>query len=147
VQNSWWYLHAAYGSSARMVYGNIYDLPADLGEFDVSVFAAILLHLRNPVAALEQAARRTRDTIVVTEPWAFGPESLHDNVMKIFPFGESGRWTLWWSISAGAVVRMLETMGFRETRVVEHTQRHQFGHVASAPYEDMQMYTVVGRRA
>ena len=146
TQNSWWYLHRAYGSSARMVYGDISALPADLGDYDVSVFAAILLHLRSPVAALEQAARRTRDTIVVTEPWAFGRESMHENIMKIFPFGEAGRWTLWWSISAGAVVQMLDTMGFRDARVVEHTQRHQFGHDPDAPYDDMEMYTVVARR-
>ena len=146
VQNSWWYLHRAYESSAKVVYGDIYSLPGDLGEFDVSVFAAILLHLRSPVAALEQAARRTRDMIVVTEPWAFGQESLLDNVMKIFPFGESGRWTLWWSISAGAVVQILETLGFRKTQVIEHTQLHQFGHTSAASYEDMKMYTVVGER-
>src|SRR6267143_1531568 len=45
TQNSWWYLHRTYASSARMVYGDIYALPGDLGEYDVSVFAAILLHL------------------------------------------------------------------------------------------------------
>jgi len=147
TQNSWWYLHREYASSARMVFGDIYALPGDLGEYDVSVFAAILLHLRSPVSALEQAARRTRDTIVVTEPWAFGRESMHENIMKIFPFGESGRWTLWWSISAGAVVQMLDTMGFRDARVIEHTQRHQFSHDPDAPYGDMEMYTVVARRA
>ena len=130
-----------------MVYGDIYSLPGDLGEYDVSVFAAILLHLRSPVAALEQAARRTRDTIIVTEPWMFGRESMHDNVMKIFPFGESGRWTVWWSISAGAVVQMLDTMGFREARVIEHKQRHQLGHDTDAPYSELDMYTVVAHRS
>jgi len=147
VQNSWWYLHRAFASSARIVYGDFYALPGDLGEHDVSVFAATLLHLRSPIAALEAAARHTRDTIVVTEPWGFGRESMHDNVMKMFPFGEAGRWTLWWAISAGAVVQMLDTMGFRDARVIEHTQRHRFGHLADAPYDDVEMYTVVAQRA
>jgi O-methyltransferase len=146
VQNSWWYLHREYASKARMIYGNIYALPADLGEFDVSVFASILLHLRSPVAALEQAACRTRETIVVTEPWALGRELLHDNIMQIFPFGDAGRWTVWWQISAGAVAQMLHTMGFRKAETFEHKQKHQFGHVASAGYEDIQMYTVVAQR-
>jgi hypothetical protein len=146
VQNSWWYLHRAYASTARMVYGDLYALPGDLGEYNVSVFAATLLHLRSPVAALEEAARRTRETIVVTEPWAFGRDSMLDNAMRIFPFGESGRWTLWWSISAGAVVQMLERMGFGEARVIEHTQRHRFGDVADGPYDDVDMYTVVAHR-
>ena len=147
VQNSWWYLHRAYESSARVAYGDIYALPGDLGEYDTSVFAAILLHLRSPVAALQEAARRTRDTIVVTEPWALGPETMRDNIMKIFPYGESGRWTVWWTISAGAIVEMLYAMGFRDSRIVEHTQRHQFGHVADSEYQDIQMYTVVAHRS
>jgi hypothetical protein len=147
VQNSWWYLHRAFASSARMVYGDFYALPGDIGEYNVSVFAATLLHLRSPIAALEQAAHHTRETIVVTEPWAFGRESMLDNDMKIFPFGESGRWTLWWSISAGAVVQMLDTMGFGDARVIEHTQRHRFGHITDAPYDDVDMYTVVAHRS
>jgi hypothetical protein len=110
------------------------------------VVASILLHLRSPVAALEQAARRTRGTMVVAEPWALGPERLHDNIMQIFPFGDSGRWTVWWQISAGAVVQMLHTMGFRRAEVFEHTQKHQFGHVVDAAYDDIHMYTVVAQR-
>jgi O-methyltransferase len=146
VQNSWWYLHREYESHAAAVYGNIYDLPSDLGAFDISVFAAILLHLRDPVAALEQAARRTRRTIVVTDAWAFGSDTLYENTMKVFPFGESGRWTVWWAISAGAIVAILYTLGFRDVAVTEHTQRHQFGHDASAEYDEMSMYTVVASR-
>jgi hypothetical protein len=145
VQNSWWYLHRVFASSARMVYGDFYALPGDIGEYNVSVFTATLLHLRSPIAALEEAARHTRETIVVTEPWPFGHESPLENVMKIFPFGESGRWTLWWSISAGAVVQMLDTMGFGDTRVVEHSQRQRFGHRVDAP-DDVEMYTVVAHR-
>jgi O-methyltransferase len=146
VQNSWWYLHRAFASSARIAYGDFYALPDDLGQYDVSVFAATLLHLRSPIAALEAAARHTRDTIVVTEPWAFGRESMLDNVMKMFPFGEAGRWTLWWAISAGAVMQMLDTMGFRDARVITHKQRHRFGHLVDAPYDDVDMYTVVAHR-
>ena len=69
-----------------------------------------------------------------------------DNIMRPFPSGDSGRWIVWWSISAGAVIRILETLGFRKTRVVEHTQKHQFGHKAAAEYDDMKMYTVIAER-
>jgi SAM-dependent methyltransferase len=146
VQNSWWYLHREYRSRAACVYGNIYELPGDLGEFDVSVFGAILLHLRSPIAALEQAARRTRNTMVVTDTWDGGPMLLNDNIMRPFPYGDGGRWTVWWSISAGAVVRMLDTLGFRKVTVTTHTQKHQFGHDAEAVYGSMPMYTVVAHR-
>ena len=30
--DAWWYLHRAFGSSAKFVQGNIYDMPADLGH-------------------------------------------------------------------------------------------------------------------
>jgi len=146
VQNSWWYLHRAFASSARMVYGDFYELPGDIGDYNVSVFPATLVHLRSPIAALEEAARHTLETIVVTEPWPFGHQSMLDNVMKIFPFGDSGRWTLWWSISAGAVVQMLDTMGFGDARVTAHTQRQRLGQLVDAPYDDIDMYTVVAHR-
>ena len=49
--DGWWYLHRTLGSSARFVQGNIYDMPADLGTFDITVVGAILLHLREPWGA------------------------------------------------------------------------------------------------
>lgn len=146
VQNSWWYLHQAYGSQAKVAYGDIYALPGDLGEFDVSVFAAILLHLRSPITALEQAARRTRETMVVTEPWSGERDAMYENIMRTVPWGDSGRWTVWWEISAGAVLAMFDLLGFRKTEVTEHVQRHQFGHDRESEYKDIKMFTVVGHR-
>ena len=55
-----------FGSSAKFVQGNIYDMPADLGTFDVTLVGAILLHLREPWGALRQAAQRTTDVMIVT---------------------------------------------------------------------------------
>jgi len=34
-----------FGSNARVIYGNIYVLPQDIGTFDVGVIGAVLLHL------------------------------------------------------------------------------------------------------
>lgn len=146
-QYAWWFLHRALNSRARMAYGDIYELPHDIGEFDVATFGAILLHLRSPIQALEQAARRTRSTIIVTDVWSGGPETLRENIMRPFPSGEGSRWVVWWELSAGAVIAMLEILGFNCTRVIEHSQLHQHGHKADAPYMDMAMYTVVAQRA
>jgi O-methyltransferase len=66
--DGWWHLHHEFGSSAKFVQGNIYDMPADLGTFDVTLVGAILLHLREPWGALSQAARRTTEVMIVTEP-------------------------------------------------------------------------------
>ena len=42
---------------------------------------------------------------------------------------------------------MLDTMGFRDSRIVEHSQRHRPVSLADAPYDDVDMYTVVAHRA
>ena len=35
VHNSWWLMHEDLGSNAKLVHGNIYRQPSDLGMFDV----------------------------------------------------------------------------------------------------------------
>lgn len=72
LHNSFWFCHRLLGSQAKVVYGNIYDLPAEIGPVDVATFGSILLHLRDPFLALANAARLTRETIIVTD-------LLHDN--------------------------------------------------------------------
>lgn len=145
LQNAWWYMHHQYRSSAVMVRGDVYDLPDDLGTFDVSVFAAILLHLREPWGALAQAAARTTRRIVVTD---LAPQTgfpLDSNVMQFSPLA-THEITNWWLIYPGAVVAMLERLGFARTRIIEHTQAHHLGHRLDHAPTSMPMYTVVGDR-
>jgi O-methyltransferase len=145
LQNAWWYMHRRYRSSAAMVRGDVYDLPADLGRFDVSVFAAILLHLREPWGALSQAAARTTGRIVVTDLVPQTGYPLDSNVMQFSPLA-THEITNWWLIYPGAVVAMLERLGFGHTRIIEHTQAHHLGHRLDEPPVAMPMYTVVGDR-
>ena len=91
VNNSWWHQHRALGSSARIVYGDIYNVPADLGRYDTSFFGCILLHLRDPDRALQQAAAHTDTAIVVTDNVYAG---LEDPEVPVARFGmdhEPGR--------------------------------------------------------
>jgi SAM-dependent methyltransferase len=143
--DAWWYLHRTLGSSARFVQGNIYDMPADLGTFDITFFGAILLHLREPWGALSQAARRTTETMIVTEPLQeeeYPPES---NIMRFSPSAEH-HVTNWWSIYPGAVVSMLSRLGFGQAETTLHTQHHHLAHDITSEPVDQRMYTVVGRR-
>jgi len=68
INNAYWLCHRAFGSSARVVYGTVYDVPEAIGEVDVATFGCILLHLRDPFRALQSALRLVRDTVVITEP-------------------------------------------------------------------------------
>jgi hypothetical protein len=67
LKNGWWFAHQLLGSRAKVVYGNIYDIPESIGPVDVATFGAILLHLRDPFQALHSALRLTRETAIVTE--------------------------------------------------------------------------------
>ncbi|HLN15351.1 MAG TPA: hypothetical protein VK277_01245 [Acidimicrobiales bacterium] len=145
VHNAWWYMHRAYASSARLVHGRIYELPGDLGEFDVAVFGAILLHLREPWGALAEAARHTRHRIVVTELVQDEEAPLESNILRFSPLA-THEITNWWAIYPGAVVAMLERLGFPHTTVTRHEQSHHLGHRMDEPPVRLPMFTVVGER-
>jgi hypothetical protein len=143
--DGWWHLHRTFGSSAKFVQGNIYDMPADLGTFDVTLVGAILLHLREPWGALSQAARRTTEVMIVTEPLQDDVADPESNIMRFSPSAEH-HLTNWWSIYPGAVVSMLQRLGFGNTEVTYHTQRHHLSHDMGSDAIDQRMYTVVGHR-
>jgi len=145
VQNSWWYLARQFDSSAKMVYGNIYELPGDIGVFDVSVLAAILLHLRNPFDALQQSAGRTARQIVVTEPLQDPTLPSDHKLMRFAPFGNENPGN-WWLFTPGMIVEMLTHLGFARTHVTYHTQPHHLAHDLTKPAQDLAMFTVVGER-
>jgi O-methyltransferase len=146
VQNSWWYLRRQLGSAAKMVYGDIYALPGDLGRFDVAVFGAILLHLRDPFSALAQAAAVTDGAMVVVDLVQGGLDSETDSVVRFDPLVEPQFRAIWWALSPGAVVAMLRRLGFPHSRVVYHKQPHHLGHRLDEPQTMMEMYTVVAGR-
>ena len=67
MKNGWWFTRRAFGSKAKVVYGNIYDVPEAIGAVDIATFGSILLHLRDPFQALYSALRLTRETVIVTD--------------------------------------------------------------------------------
>lgn len=58
--------HAAWGSKARTKDVDVFDLDPDIeGTFDVVLFLGVLYHLKNPYGGLEQAARMSKDLLIV----------------------------------------------------------------------------------
>jgi SAM-dependent methyltransferase len=94
LKNAYWLAHAANRSKARAFYGDIYNLPDELGRFDIVFFGQILVHLRDPVGAIEQAARLCHDTLVITEGMA---SSLKPRMT--FIGGLPGTYDGWWLLS------------------------------------------------
>jgi hypothetical protein len=143
VRNSWWYFHRQFGSEAKAAYGDIYQLPEWLGRFDVSVFAAILLHLANPFAALRQAAAITDRAIVVTDLFA---QHLGDNaVLEFSPYAEGKDPMAWWLLTPGALTRMLIALGFPNIEVTYHEHRHH-GALKREDFVVGKFFTIVATR-
>jgi len=67
LKNGWWFAHRVFGSNAKVVYGNVYDIPEEIGPVDIATFGLILCHLRDPFQALHSALPLTRELVVVTE--------------------------------------------------------------------------------
>jgi hypothetical protein len=145
VVSAWWYLRREWGHSARAVYAPIYDLPRDLGRYDVAVFGSILLHLRDPFLALEQAAAFTDDTIVVVEPLSVPTTEVDRAVMYWNPTNGNNP-NGWWNLSPAVVVDMLGVLGFSNATVSYHQQLYRPPDVPDSEPVEVTDYTVVARR-
>jgi len=68
-KNSYWLCHGEFESSAKCVYGDIYDLSPEVvgGTFDVVLVGQILVHLPDAISALAAAASCCRDTMIIVE--------------------------------------------------------------------------------
>jgi len=65
LKNSYWFSHTALQSKANVYYGDVYNLPAALGQFDISVMGSVLLHCRDPLRIVEQCGKMARSVVIV----------------------------------------------------------------------------------
>ena len=141
MRASWWVTRRAVGFDATIVYADLQAPPSDIGRFDVSVLASVLLRLPNPYLALQGAAEITNETIIVTEPVtdAIRPDEAERPVALFAPTDPSSDTNHWWHHSPAAVCRMLTTLGFARIDVSIHSVP---GALLPLPF-----FTVVARRA
>lgn len=141
--NAWWYLHRTYGSAARLVHGDIYQLPDDLDQYDIVVLGSILLHCRDFAVALQEACKHARTTVVIAEP--LYPElDTHQRLLSFVPDTENMAASVtWWGFSPGAIIALLWRFGFACTDLVRHTQRFRSERDEIA---DVAYFTVVAQR-
>jgi SAM-dependent methyltransferase len=142
LNNGWWLARHAYGSSARVVYGNAYDIPAAIGAIDVCTFGAVLLHLRDPLRALESAARLRPQTMIVTEPrrprrLGIFPPSQRRSPILLADGRAASPVDVWWFFTPEAIANLLAIVGYRTIRVIRHRRLYRG--------RRMRMCTVVAR--
>lgn len=108
LKNAYWYSHKKLNSKAKVYYGDIYNLPEELGTFDVVVFGMILTHLRDPFRALYSAGRLSTGSIIVTNQTMKSDQP----VAMFVPSVENHETQAWWALSDGCIERMLKVLGF-----------------------------------
>lgn len=148
MRNSFWFAHRHLKSNVRVVAGDVYRIPEEIGRFDVAVVGCLLLHLRDPFLALSRVASHVGETLVVVEPVGIVPAPWWMRLLRrsgepkmiFLPDGISQRPILtWWTFTPALIRRFMEVLGFERTRVVRHVQKHADG-------KPHRFFTVVGER-
>lgn len=134
LKNSYWLSHAAVQSKARVYYGDVYNLPAALGEFEIAVMGSVLLHCRDPLRIVEQCAKMAQTLIIVD---MLHPDLEGAPVCRLAPTPENFLWHTWWHFSTQFFSEFLAVMGFTSSEVSKHQQLHR-----GKPYT---LFTIVGR--
>ncbi len=137
MQNAYWYAHRKLRSRARVHYGDIYNLPLELGTFDIVYLGMVLPHLRDPFQALYSASRLAGERLIVTNPgrkptWWRRLLGQERRQAKFMPSKENRKTDVWWALSATCIERMLAVLGFEvERRVVAIAECNENGRVRS----------------
>lgn len=138
IKNSYWFAHRALQSKARAYYGNIFRFPDDFGPFDVVFLGQVLVHLRDPMQALVNAARVCRDTLIITEGMY---ES--DQPTAVFLSGpDNDNYDAWWHLSTKLYTDFLKVLGFEVVSITRN--KYRATHQALAGEVDVP--TLVARR-
>jgi O-methyltransferase len=136
LKNSYWFSHAAHESKAKVYYGDVYNLPAALGQFDIAVMGSVLLHCRDPLRIVEQCAKMAR-SLIITD--IFYPDLEGTPVCRLAPTPQNFLWDTWWLFSTQFFTQFLAVMGFTTAEIVTHEQ-HRVGGAHT-------VFTIVAKRS
>lgn len=105
----------ALGSSVERLEMSVYDLdPAVVGEFDFVYVGSLLLHLRDPIRALERVRAVCRGSLLLVESFNLGLTLAHPRRAVATLDGVGRPW--WWNMNLSALIRAVETSGFGLTQ-------------------------------
>lgn len=122
-KNAYWLAHRLLGSKAEAFYGDIYDLPLELGKFDVVLVGSVLEHLRDPIKALEAITRLATETLVIVTPILEDNEPLARFEPRIS--APQNDYT-WWTYSTGLYRELLGILGFQIDRITTAEYWHEY---------------------
>jgi hypothetical protein len=135
MRNSYHLAHQAFQSKATAIYGDIYRMSEVVPPCDVVIVGQILVHLRDPLGALHQAALAAKETLVIVEGI---PEAPSPGVPAAYFLGGQVSYG-WWHLSLPFYEVLLPKLGFSIESV---TTKDYIGH-RSVPFK---LTTIVSRR-
>lgn len=100
--------HRALGSGVRRIERSIYQLDRDLGEFDLVFCGDLLVHLKDPVTALERLRLVCRGATIVCNPVKRFPLARRRALAEFDGIDEFR----WWLLSEASIERMMLALGF-----------------------------------
>jgi len=105
------------GSRVRRRHGSVYDLsPAQHGTFDLVFCGDLLVHLSNPIRALQAIRSVTSGTAVLCEMYdAFLDDAAQDRRLLSYLGGMNDY--VWWMYGQRTLQSMIEDAGFRRVRL------------------------------
>ena len=103
--------HEALGSKVERINLSVYDLsPERVGTFDVVFLGSLLLHLRDPVLALDRLRSVCRGEAVIADNIDAFPTILRPRTPVARLEGLDRSW--WWQPNRAALLRMVQSAGF-----------------------------------
>lgn len=103
---------AALGSRVTRHDMSVYDLAPDaVGMFDFIYVGSLLLHLRDPVGALQRVREVCRGTLLLVDAIDLSLTARHPRRPVASLDGRGRPW--WWKPNAAALVRMVQAAGFQ----------------------------------
>ena len=104
--------HELLGSAVRRIEMSVYDLdPGVVGQFDFVYVGSLLIHLRDPVRALERVRSVCRGRLLVVDNIDLLFTMLHPRRPVASLDGVGRPW--WWKMNLAGLVRAVEVGGFR----------------------------------
>jgi len=141
-KNGYWYAHQDRNSRAKVLYGDVYDLPPGIGRFDVVILGAILEHLGDPVRAIGSMSKVAARHLVINTDYIEG-----DAPMARFN-GDVSRPAssyIFWTYAIETYAKILAICGFEIERVHKDTFLGTPGE-AGGRRPDMARAAIVARR-
>jgi tRNA (mo5U34)-methyltransferase len=107
---------AALGSSAERVGMSIYDATPEAlgGTFDLVFCGSVLIHLRDPMLALERMASLCRGRLILAEEYSRRLDVLP--FLNAAEFRGETPWSVWWRPARRTWLSMVRSAGFEEVR-------------------------------